>query len=262
MHLIPIDVTNETIVNEAFDEVNQKLSLLPDVELHAVVNNAGVLIIGQVEWSTFDTFKQVFDVNTFGPVLVSRTFLPLIRQNHGRIINVNSFASRATLPGYSFYAMSKCAALSFTEGLRRELFKFGVKVISIEAAAFSTQMTDDENVQHQVEEVWQTSNPEVKQSYGMNCKIELSNLLKLSSQTANKSLDPVIQSMRHAILATHPSYHYVCANFISKIVYYFQMMICPQEVYEFMAQTFLLVSGSIGKLQLQGLKAISSCTGN
>ena len=213
---------------------------------------------------TFNTFKEVFDVNTFGPVLISRTFLPLIRRSHGRIINVNSFASRSTLPGYSFYAMSKAAALSFTEGLRREIFKFGVKVISIEAAAFSTQMTDDDNVQHKMEEVWQTSTPEVKESYGVNCKIQLSNLLKLSNQTANKSLDPVIQPMIHAILATHPSYHYVCADFITKIVYYLQMIVCPQEVYEFMAQTFFLLSGNIANWAAKDSNELSnsSCTGN
>ena len=58
MHVIPIDVANAAKVDEAFKEVAQKLSLLPDVKLHAVVNNAGVLIIGQTEWGYFQYFQR------------------------------------------------------------------------------------------------------------------------------------------------------------------------------------------------------------
>ena len=249
MHIIPIDVTDELKVRRAFEFVGQELSNLPDVNLHAIVNNAGIGSPGEIEWGTFDTFKQVFNVNTFGAVLVSRAFLPLIRQNKGRIVNVTSTFSRMSVPGAVRYSMSKCAALTFTEGLRRELLKFGVKVISVEPSAFKTPIV--QNVKHQMENVWETSTPEVKKSYGTHAMNELLERDKILNWTASESLDPVMQSMRHAILATYPRYHYICANFVTKMAYYLQMVICPQEVYEFLVQSSMLLSRSLPQFSFE-----------
>ena len=242
MHVIPIDVRDELKVRTAYESVAEKLSNLPDVNLHAIVNNAGISSSGEFEWKTFDTFKQIFDVNTFGPVLVSKSFLPLIRKNEGRIINVNSIFSRLSMPGGVSYSMSKAASLSFTEGLRRELFKFGVKVISIEPAAFSTQLLFD--FEQQVNKTWRTTSPEIRQAYGEESTLDLTNWYKLGRRTANTSIDSVIESVRHAILASHPRYYYVCANLPTKIFYMFGM-ICPQEIIEFWAETGLMISKTL-----------------
>ena len=242
MHVIPIDVRDELKVRIAYESVAEELSNLPGVNLHAIVNNAGIASSGKVEWSTFDTFKQIFHVNTFGPVLVSRSFLPLIRQNQGRIINVNSIFSRLSMPGGVPYSMSKAASLSFTEGLRRELFKFGVKVISIEPTAFSTQLPFD--FEQQVNKAWKTTSPEVRQAYGEESTLDLINWYKLGRQTVSTSINPVIESVRHAILAPHPRYYYVCADLPTKILYMLGM-ICPQEMIEFWAETGLMVSRTL-----------------
>ena len=53
MHIIAIDVADELKVRKAFQFVTQELSNLPDVNLHAVVNNAGVGYPGEVEWGYF-----------------------------------------------------------------------------------------------------------------------------------------------------------------------------------------------------------------
>ena len=52
-------------------------------ELWAVVNNAGVMTCGPIDWGTIETYKTIHEVNTFGMVRVTRTFLPLIRQSKG-----------------------------------------------------------------------------------------------------------------------------------------------------------------------------------
>ena len=180
---------------------------------------------------------------------MSRAFLPLIRQNQGRIINVTSTFSRMSVPGAVRYSMSKYACLTFTEGLRRELVKFGVKVISIEPLVFKTQII--KNVKAEVEEVWETSTPEVRESYGTDAITAFLERDKILNWAAVESLDSVVQSMRHAILATHPRYHYVCADFVSRMGLYVHMIIGPQEVYEFLVQSSLLLSRSLPKLSFE-----------
>lgn len=43
----------------------------------------------QVEFLPLDYNRFAFDVNYFGPLAVTKAFLPLIRENKGRIVNVS-----------------------------------------------------------------------------------------------------------------------------------------------------------------------------
>ncbi len=64
-------------------------------ELWAVVNNAGVACSSEIEWCPMSTFEKMMQVNTFGPVRVTKAFLPLLRQSAGRVVNVASVAGRS-----------------------------------------------------------------------------------------------------------------------------------------------------------------------
>jgi NAD(P)-dependent dehydrogenase (short-subunit alcohol dehydrogenase family) len=74
--------------------------------LDGVVNNAGILISpGPVEWISVDSVERMLKVNVVGTVSVTKSVLPLIRQAHGRIVNVASIAGRVGLPANG----GKCA---------------------------------------------------------------------------------------------------------------------------------------------------------
>ena len=77
-----MDVTNEQEVKSVYEEIKTDLQQNSE-ELWAVVNNAGILTLGPIDWGTTEAFETVFDVNTLGTVRVTRTFLPLIRQSKG-----------------------------------------------------------------------------------------------------------------------------------------------------------------------------------
>ena len=77
-----MDVTNEEEIQSVYEEIKTDLQQNGE-ELWAVVNNAGILTLGPIDWGTTEAFKTVFDVNTLGTVRVTRTFLPLIRQSKG-----------------------------------------------------------------------------------------------------------------------------------------------------------------------------------
>jgi NAD(P)-dependent dehydrogenase (short-subunit alcohol dehydrogenase family) len=69
------------------------------------------------------------EVNFFGVVSVTKTFLPLLKRTKGRIINVSSVAGVACgYPLSSAYASSKHAVELFTSSLRQEMKPWGIKV--------------------------------------------------------------------------------------------------------------------------------------
>ena len=56
------------------------------------MNNAGTLRWGPVEWEPLASFKAVADVNLWGLIDVTKTFLPLVKQERGRIVNMSSLS--------------------------------------------------------------------------------------------------------------------------------------------------------------------------
>lgn len=61
------------------------------VGLWALVNNAGVCVnFGDAELSLMANYRGCMEVNFFGTLYVTNTFLPLLRQNKGRIVTISS----------------------------------------------------------------------------------------------------------------------------------------------------------------------------
>jgi NAD(P)-dependent dehydrogenase (short-subunit alcohol dehydrogenase family) len=58
--------------------------------LWAVVNNAGIWSLSDIERTSEAVFRRVLDINLFGQMRVSKTFLPVVRQSKGRFVNMSS----------------------------------------------------------------------------------------------------------------------------------------------------------------------------
>ena len=71
--------------------------------LWAVVNNAGISEIAEIEWMSFEHCKKIMDINTFGAYRVCRAFLPLLRKSQGRIVIVGSAACKFLISFFSLY---------------------------------------------------------------------------------------------------------------------------------------------------------------
>ena len=70
------------------------------------------------EWQEVEDFEKICQVNLFGSISVTLTFLPLIRQANGRIVNVCSVVSNVGLPGITNYCVFKAGLKMFTTCLR------------------------------------------------------------------------------------------------------------------------------------------------
>ncbi|XP_049771083.1 estradiol 17-beta-dehydrogenase 2-like [Schistocerca cancellata] len=90
LRLLPLDVTSDQQVADAVASVQAALSAASGTELWAVVNNAGISDVGEVDVMPLEKFQQVLDVNTMGAIRVSKAFLSLLKKSKGRLINVTS----------------------------------------------------------------------------------------------------------------------------------------------------------------------------
>ena len=77
---------------QRFDSVVKFLLFFP--ELWAIVNNAGILKGFDVELTDLEEFREVMEVNAFGPVRVTKAFLSLLRHYKGRVVNVTSIGGK------------------------------------------------------------------------------------------------------------------------------------------------------------------------
>lgn len=95
--------------------------------IHAVVNNAGILIASPVETLAEAHWDSVMDVNAKGTFLVIQAVLPVMKkQGYGRICNIASIGGKHGAPEQAHYSASKAAVMGFTRVLAQELGPVGI----------------------------------------------------------------------------------------------------------------------------------------
>ena len=113
--------------------------------VNVLINNAGIGIFGKVEKTSIEEIEKVSFTNYFGMIYFTKIFLdPMIRRNSGHIINIASLAASFGIPGMATYCGSKFAMLGFSESLRRELRKTGVKISVISPIGVKTNFFNNE----------------------------------------------------------------------------------------------------------------------
>jgi NAD(P)-dependent dehydrogenase (short-subunit alcohol dehydrogenase family) len=142
--LIPviIDVADEKSVEASLLHITAILARAAPANAHlaGLVNNAGVSTFLPLELQSIEDMRGVFDVNVFGLVSVTKTFLPLLRHSKGRIINIGSVAGLFSTPGLGTYSATKFAVRALSDSLRRELSIFEMSVSLVEPAFVKTEI--------------------------------------------------------------------------------------------------------------------------
>jgi NAD(P)-dependent dehydrogenase (short-subunit alcohol dehydrogenase family) len=100
--------------------------------IDVLVNNAGVIQVGPLEEQRTEDFAEAMDVMYWGAVHPTLAVLPgMRRRRSGRIVNITSIGGRMSVPHLLPYSGAKFAAVGFSEGLRAEVAKDGIKVTTI-----------------------------------------------------------------------------------------------------------------------------------
>lgn len=110
--------------------------------LRGLVNCAGNLYCGPLEYFPREDWFPQYDVNVFGTMAVTRAMLPLLRTARGRIVNIGAVGGGVALPFFGAIASSKIALEALNDCLRRELRPFGIHVTIIEPGGIDTPAND------------------------------------------------------------------------------------------------------------------------
>lgn len=105
-----------------------------------LINNAGFGSYGAMEDTPIEGAKYQFEVNLFGPALLTKAVLPYMReQRSGKIVNISSMGGKIYTPLGSWYHATKHALEGWSDCLRLELAPFGIDVIIIEPGIIETE---------------------------------------------------------------------------------------------------------------------------
>lgn len=114
-------------------------------DVDVLVNNAAVKEGGSLVDIPEDNLRHQFEVNTFGPMLLTRGFArKMIERKRGRIVFVSSISGLVSTPLSGPYNGSKHALEAFAEALSQELQEFNIEVATINPGPYLTGFNDRE----------------------------------------------------------------------------------------------------------------------
>ena len=134
-----VDITNEKSLELFIAKlIKQK------IKLDILINNAGSLINKPFLDTSVKDFKDVYNVNLFGVVAITRLSMPLIGKN-GHVVNISSMGGvqgSSKFPGLSAYSSSKGALITLTELLAEEFKDSGPSFNVLALGAVQTKMLE------------------------------------------------------------------------------------------------------------------------
>jgi len=144
-----VDLEDEASLEEALKELVVFLDGRP---VKALINNAAISPksdnnnrLGFVE-TPISLWKEVFNVNFFAPVVISKSILKNLNLGKGMIINVTSVASDSV---HQFagpaYSTSKAALKSLTREMASDLANYGIRVNAIAPGEIETSMVSEDS---------------------------------------------------------------------------------------------------------------------
>lgn len=132
---LPCNIRDPGAVQSLFATIKKRFGYL-DI----LINNAGIAHPSfEADKLPVSTFREVIETNLTGMFLVTHYAVPLMRRG-GVIVNNLSIAAKRVFLGSAAYNASKHGALGFTNTLREELRKRGIRVIALLPGATDTDI--------------------------------------------------------------------------------------------------------------------------
>jgi clavulanate-9-aldehyde reducatase len=136
---IGVDVGDEDQANAFVRRAHDELG-----RLDALVNNAGVMLLGPIAAAPTEEWRRMIHANVYGVLYCTHAALPIMLAQdgdpRGHIVNVSSVAGRRATAGSGVYNATKFAVNAFSEALRQEVAESDIRVTVIEPGAVSTEL--------------------------------------------------------------------------------------------------------------------------
>ena len=97
-----------------------------------LINNAGVIHVGPLEHMAYGDYQQAMNVHFWGALHCTEAVLPYMRLRHsGRIVNIASIGGLIAVPHLAPYSASKFALVGYSDAVRAEVAKDGIRVTTV-----------------------------------------------------------------------------------------------------------------------------------
>jgi NAD(P)-dependent dehydrogenase (short-subunit alcohol dehydrogenase family) len=131
-----LDITKQSDANAA---VAQAVARFGHIDV--LVNNAGNFYAGYFEDLSLADIEKQMSTNFYGPMIVTRAVLPVLRkQKSGHIITISSTAGLVGIEFGSAYAASKFAVEGWMLSLQSEVAPFGINTTIVNPGFFRTDL--------------------------------------------------------------------------------------------------------------------------
>ena len=134
----PGDVRDRVRVREAIAEAESRFG-----GIDVLILNAGTGDTMAAETFDIDVVERIVGVNFLGAVYSIGAALPgMIARRSGTIVGISSIAGVRGFPGAAPYCSSKAALTTFLESLRLDLWRTGIRVVTVTPGFIKTPLTD------------------------------------------------------------------------------------------------------------------------
>jgi len=128
--------------------------------LDAVVNNAAVVLTGNIHTTDAALFERIMAVNVFAPLRLVQAALASLRASRGCVLNIGSVNAYSGEPNLLPYSMSKGALMTMTRNLGDVLFREeGVRVNQINPGWVLTENEARRKREHGLPDDWPSRLP-------------------------------------------------------------------------------------------------------
>lgn len=134
--VIPCDVTNQSDVDAAFDEVKKKYGRL-DFIIHSIAFAPKEALEGEFVTTTRDAFRTALEVSAFSLTQVAHAASPLMTQG-GSVVTMSYYGAEKVVPSYNVMGVAKAALEASTRYLAADLGKNNIRVNAISAGPINT----------------------------------------------------------------------------------------------------------------------------
>ena len=143
------------------------LALAKFGRLDALVNNAAMVVSGNIHTTDVDYFRLVVDVNTIVPFMLIKTALTHLQNAKGCVLNIGSVNAYCGEPNLLPYSVSKGALMTMTRNLGDTLYREnGVRVNQINPGWVLTESEVMRKRSQGLREDWYTDLPKTNAPAG------------------------------------------------------------------------------------------------
>lgn len=131
-----VDVIDQAQFKTAIEHAEAKFG---PVDL--LVNNAGVMLLGNVTTQSPTEWQTMLDTNVMGVLNGTQIVLPsMLEREHGTIINMSSLAGKKTFVNHAAYVASKFGVHGLSETIREEVSGKNVRISMVAPGAAETEL--------------------------------------------------------------------------------------------------------------------------